>query len=72
MRNNDKTGALLDEIVHFEHLEPTLEACLQEIRSETQQDRVLQELINIILTGWPEEVSKVQDAVRHILTSKTK
>ena len=57
LRNNDQTGALLDEIVHFEHLEPTLEACLQEIRSETQQDRVLQEMINITLTGWPEKVS---------------
>ena len=43
-------GALLDKIVHFAHLQPTLEDCLQEIRSETQQDRALQELINIILT----------------------
>ena len=54
----------MDEIVHFAHLQPTLEDCLQEIMSKTQQDRVLQELINIILTGWPEKVSKVQDAVR--------
>ena len=64
LRKNDKTGALLDEIVHFAHLQPTLEDCLQEIRSETQQNRALQELINIIHTGWSEKVSKVQDAVR--------
>ena len=50
VRNNEQTGALLDDIVHFAHLQPTLEDCLQEIRSETQQDRALQELINIILT----------------------
>ena len=50
LRNNDQTGALLNEIVHFAHLQPTLNDCFQEIRSETQQDRGLQKLINVILT----------------------
>ena len=54
----------MNKIVHFAHLQPTLNECLQEIRSETQQDRGLQKLINVILPGWPEKVSKVQDAVQ--------
>ncbi|XP_061170331.1 uncharacterized protein K02A2.6-like [Saccostrea echinata] len=64
LQNSDRTGALLDEIVHFTHLQPTLGDSLQEIRDETRRDRTLQDLIHVILTGWPKTVSEVKDTVR--------
>ena len=42
-------------------------------KSEAKHNRTedyKNKLINVIITGWPEKVSKVQDAV-HILTSET-
>ncbi|XP_062596409.1 uncharacterized protein K02A2.6-like [Saccostrea cucullata] len=64
LQNSDRTGALLDEIVHFTHIQRTVGDSLQEIRDETRRDNTLQELIHVILTGWPEMVSDVKDTVR--------
>ena len=71
LRNNDETGALSDEIVHFAHLQPTLEDCLREIRSETQQDSALQELINLYLLDGLRRYLKSKMQFDHILTSET-
>lgn len=49
-RNNGQSGALLNEMVHFAHLQPTLVDSLQEIRNETCQGSTLSELIHVIIT----------------------
>lgn len=61
----DETGKLNNSLDHVVHSVNVSEEKLKEFRKFTQEDKLLMELSQLYFNGWPNDKSKLTDALKY-------